>query len=483
METNYNYDIKTYYTNVSLNAEGAERELYSRITKRDIFGALDLMDDNKREVEEAIREYNPQLHKVMKRPNKHRDNDEPYITEKLPRTRQRYINEIELFFLLGKPIVWKKKDGDDECYKLFTRFLNKHRFNAKIRMVKRLAGSETESALIFHLTRGRDDELNVKSFVAARSRGHRLRPMFDQFGDMIAFSYTYRLRQDGRNVLHADIFTKDFFFYCEKTKEGWSIETFQNPIGKIPVLYFHQQKAWDGVMPRLDREEMLDSKLGDTNNYFADPMAAATADVIQSMAEPDKPGRLVQLVGANSKFEYINPPQNSTTRQDESISLQKSALFDTFTPDFSYENLKGMGTLSGAALKNALTLGYIKRDTLKDHYEEMIDRTRSVIIEILKLENPTLAKKFDELVLEFEFSEPFEEDKEKRWNAIATLRGNNLVSLETAVRMLALTENPDEEIDRIRMELMELEFEKNLAQNGDTPPPSEEQQTEEGGAQ
>ena len=37
-------------------------------------------------------------HEVNKRPNKHRKNQEPYITEKLPRGRQAYINEVELFF-------------------------------------------------------------------------------------------------------------------------------------------------------------------------------------------------------------------------------------------------------------------------------------------------------------------------------------------------------------------------------------------------
>lgn len=469
MEKDYVYDLKTLFKNVVLNAEGAEQELYAKINERDIVGAISLMDNNTKEVDKAIKEYNPEMHDVMKRPNKYREKDEPYITEKLPRTRQRYINEIELFFLLGKPIEWELKEGDDEAFKVFKRFLKSTRFDAKIRNVKRLAGSETESALIFHMAR-RGNEMIVKPFVASRSQGHQLRPMFDQYGDMLAFAYGYRLRQNGKNVTHWDIFTKDFMFYCYRDKEGWKIDTYRNPIGKIPVLYFHQPKAWDGVMPRLNREEMLDSKLGDTNNYFADPMAAATADVIQTMATPDKPGRLIQLTGVNSKFEYVDPPSNSTTRQDESQSLQKSALFDTFTPDFSYESIKGLGTLSGSAIKNALILGYIKRDNLKDHYEEMIDRTRSVIIEILKVQNATLAKKLDEMVVEFEFAEPFDEDRGKFWSEVATLRSAKLVSLETAVKMLALTEDPEKEIDRLRMEAMELEFIAKLAENGDVMP-------------
>ena len=43
--------------------------------------------------------------------------------------------------------------------------------------------------------------------------------------------------------------------------------------------YYSQPKAWDGAEPRLKREEILDSKVGDTNNYFADPIAVVTGRV------------------------------------------------------------------------------------------------------------------------------------------------------------------------------------------------------------
>lgn len=170
-------------------------------------------------------------------------------------------------------------------------------------------------------------------------------------------------------------------------------------------------KAWDGVEPRLSREEDIDSKIGDTNNYFADPIALATADVVQSMFDPYTPAKLLQATGQNSKFEYVNPPQSSELRRSEKDDLKESILFDTFTPDLSFENLRGMGTLSGVAIRNSMALGYMKRANRMEIYEELIDREKNVILAVLKFLHPDMAARLDTLKIGFEFGEPFMDEE------------------------------------------------------------------------
>lgn len=339
--TNYLQQLVTFFRNLSLNSVGVNRSLYQLLQDHDINKALDMMQNNDKDVDEAIREYNPQTHAVMRRPNKYREKNEPYITEKLPRCRQRYINEIELFFLLGKPVTWKKKEGDDEVYQLFMDFLKDQHFNSRIRQAKRLAGAETESAMMFHIYRDDNSgERRIKSLVLARSKGYKLRPLIDQYDNMVAFAYGYRLREGGRDVEHWDFQTADALIYTKKSRVGWDVEIYPNPTGKINLVYFKQPKAWDGAEPRIHREEMLDSTTGDTNNYFSDPIATATADVIDSMVDPAKPGKLIQLAGEKSRFEYVNPPQASQTRDAEKKDLHDSILFDTMTPDFDVEDAR-----------------------------------------------------------------------------------------------------------------------------------------------
>lgn len=479
METNYINKIETQFRYLTLNSEGVVREVYSKIGKRDIFGVLDMMENNDKEVDNAIREYNVQTHKVLGRPNKPRKNMPAYVTEKLPRNKQQYINETELFFLLGKPLKWKMIDGDAEVYQSYLRFWRRYRLDSMLRKAKRLAGAETECAIVFHLSHNKNADgvaqIVVKPFVAARSTGYRLRPLFDQYGALVTLAYTYRVREGEKNTLHCDILTADMIFYCTKGTQGWEIEAYDNPTRKINAVYFRQPKAWDGAVARIDREERLDSKVADTNNYFADPKAAATADVIANISDPEIAGNMVQLTGSGSKFEYINPPQNSATRQDEKSDLIRSIYFDTFTPDLSYDSLKGLGTLSGAAMQKALTLGYMKRDIRKEQYGELVDRMRSVIFGIMKLTDEKLTSKIDDTQIEAEFQDPFATNMDN-WDAIIKLYGAGLCSIESAVKALGFVDNVDEEIDRIKAHAMELQYEANRAK-------SDSQQSEEGGAQ
>ena len=469
-------NVMTQFRNVVLNATGVRRDFYKLIADKDISKAISLMQDRTTEVDEALREYNPQTHRVMRRPNKVRKGMMPYITEKLPRTRQRYINEVELFFLLGSPIIWKKKDGDDDAYELFKKFIDEKYINTKLRELKRIGGSETEGSLIFRLYKDDNNEMQCDVFIAARSTGYKIRPLFDQYGNLVAHAYGYYSKESTGNVEHWDIQTNENTFVCTKERMGWNVESFPNFTGKINVLYTKQNKAWDGVEPRLDREEHLDSKVGDTNNYFADPIAAATADVVQMMTknnQSERIGQLIQLQGKDSEFRYVNPPQNSEARRDEKNDLRESILFDTFTPDFSVEKMKGFGTLSGVAIKNAMVLGYIKRAWNIDKWGEYVMRMKNIIISILGELHPEMKAKLDKLEIEFEFGEPFSSDKYDLWNAIANLYKSGLLSLEEAVNMLALTKAPEEEIERLKAAQQE-------AMMGDMQPIPEEGTNEDG---
>lgn len=447
---NYLQQVFDYFRNLALNSAGAERTLYELIQDKDIARAIELMRNRDAEVDAALKEYNTQTHDIMSRPNKSRKNAQAYTTEKLPRARQRYINEVELFFLFGNPVKWRYIAGDKGCYELFTSFLKNQRFDSNMRKTKRLAGAETESAKLYHIFRDEDaNKREVRTVILARSTGYRLRPLFDQYGKLVAFGYGYKLKENGRTVEHWDIQTPEILAYSKRTALGWQVETFKNPTGKINVLYYQQPKAWAGAEHRLNREEMLDSKVADTNNYFADPIATATGDVIDNLTDPNKPGKLIHLIGNDSKFEYVNPPQNSESRKEEHLSLEKSILFDTFTPDLSFENLKGFGTVSGSAIKNAMILGYIKRDNLKEIYDEMLSREKHVIISILKYLYPEKASSLDSLEIGYDFQEPFASDRQSEVDIIMKLYQAGLMSLEEAVTGLSLTDSPQDEIKRI----------------------------------
>lgn len=462
-------NIINYLQNAIKNGLGVERDLYQLIQDRDISRVQSLLQNRDIEVAEALKEYDPSQHDVMFRRDKPRKGKEPYKVQKLPRSWQRYINEIALFFLLAKPIVWRslndieiveengqKKQKPDEAFEAFKDFIKETRFNSTMRQAKRKAGAETESAKIYHIYQD-NGKPKVKVMVISKSEGFTLRPLFDQYKNMIAFGYGYFLKEGSSTVEHFDILTDNMIYRCKKDKIGWNVEAVTNPTGKINAIYYKQPKEWEGGEQRISRDEWVDSKTGDVNEYFADPIAAATADVLQSLADPESFSKVIQLQGKGSKFEYVAPPTAPEMKDSEKKVLRESIHQDTFTPDFSFEAMIGRGDLSGDAIKRAMILGYIKRDNRLEIYDELVDREKNLIISIMKTTTHIhLKSKLDNLNIEHSFTEPFDEDTQGRWASIGRLYTDGVISLETAVKEIGISD-PISEVDRIHRDKLRSE--------------------------
>ncbi len=447
-------DILGYLQNSIKNGVGIERNLLELIRDGDIEKAKQLFQDRDSEVLRTIEEYDVNLHKVMFRRDKPRKGKAPYIVQKLPRSWQRYINEVALFFLLAKPIIWKEINPSEEteiAFKAYEKFLEDTRFYVTMRNGKRLAGAETESAKVYHVYQDAGMP-KVKVMVISKSQGYTLRPMFDQFKNMIAFGYGYFLNEGGKTVEHFDILTAEIIYRCKKSGIGWEVKTVINPIGKIPAIYYKQPKEWEGVERRIERDEEVDSKTGDTNNYFADPIAKVSVDVIKNIPKGEDTGKLVQMAGKDSVFEYVSPPTATEMKDGEKKVLRDSILMDTFTPDFTFENMKGTGTLSGVAIKRALILGYMKRDNRMEIYDELVDREKNLILAIMaNVTHIYIRDAILKLNISHEFAEPFDDDTSAKWSAIGKAYTDGIISLETSVELMGVA-NPVEEIEKIKAE-------------------------------
>lgn len=445
-------DIYTVIRNATLNSMGVERTLEQLLADKDIGRVKEILQNRDAIVEEAIKQYLPSQHRIHQRMDKARSSEENYRTEKLPRARQRYINEVELFFLLGNNIIWSLEDNTpNNGFAEYKDMLKSLRFDSIMRKAKRVAGAETEAAVLFHIYREDDFTPAVKPLVLSHSAGYTLRPLFDQYGNMLAFGYGYNLKENGKTVEHFDVQTATKMYNTKKTPSGWDVVEKPNPTGKINVVYIQQAVAWDGVQERCDREEHIDSKIADTNNYFADPMAVATADVIDSLADPERPGKLIQLYGEGSKFDYINPPMASDLQANEKAELNRSILFDSFTPDLSFEAMKGTGTLSGEAIRRAMALGYIKRANLEETYDVVVDRAKNIILAIMeKVTHVGMASALQQLVIKHKFAEPFNDDSAMLWANVGRAYNDGIISLEKAVQLIGLSNDPQEEIERIK---------------------------------
>lgn len=375
--------------------EGIKGIVIKKILSGNVDDAIALFENHTVDVDNAIREYNTKSHSIMFRQDKVRKDKSDYRTWKLPRNWQQYINEIELYFLLANGIKWEMLNDDQEdnsklqeAFNKFKKLLKKLHYDSRTREFKRLAGAETECAKLYAYYKD-EGEAKLRIVILARSKGYKLRPLFNIYGDLKAFAVGYDVKDADGNLIHRwDVYTSEMYYHCKQKELGsegteWAVKAEVNPFGKIPIIYARQKKAWDGAEERIERDEWLDSKNADCNEYFADPMLKMSKSVKNGLMGAKEVGKVIQVGNKDDVFEYVTPPDASDMKEKEKSLLKESILNSTFTPDLSYANVKGLGAISGEAITKANIIAYIKRLNGMEIYDELFERDASLIIEIM----------------------------------------------------------------------------------------------------
>lgn len=445
---------------------GRNQEFEQLLIAKDISAVKDRMISRFDSVIEALKEYETREHLVMKREDKIiTDKKGNFIRKepvwKLPIPYPVFINEIALVFLFGRPVKWMQlSDGTDDAFKAYQDFIKNTRFNAKIRQCKRLAGAETESALLFRVFKDDEGKPDCQLRVLARSKGDEIYTRFDQYENLIALAWGYYVRDTEEGATyHFDVFTSKTIYHCVKKALGWEVVEEINFIGKIPLIYFRQEKEWDGVEALIHREESIASRTADTNDYFADPIAIMAQDIIKNMPEKKEAAKLLitnDKEGVDKAAKYLTWDNAPQSKKDELEWLQTQILQKTFTPNITTDTLKSISQLSAKALRTVMMLADIKAAKRKETYDEMLDRTASLITAIIgNVLDVSLHSQCEELKVGHEFQEPFGEDIADDLNNIIRAVDAGILSTESAVELNPIVKDPNRESERLAAEAEE----------------------------
>lgn len=456
-------EIIRTFTNYLNSVTGRNKEFEDLIKAKDISRIKELFTTRETLVAEAMKEYNISLHEIMNRPDKILKNAKGERTGvlkrwKLPINYPQYINEIALVFLYGRPVKWSNmSEGTDEAFSAFQDLLKRTRFNSKIRQCKRLAGAETQSAMLFRVFRNKKGNPDCQIRVLAKSKGDEIYARWDIYGNLVSFAWGYHVKESSTQTsYHFDIFLPDVTYRCKRVLIGWEVTTEENPSGKIPVILFEQDKEWNGVEPLIAREEYIGSKTADTNDYFADPMFIVNADIIKNMPQKGDENKTLVSQGSDDVSKvahYLTWDNAPESKQKEIEWLQKHILSKTFTPNIDFENMKGLSNVSGKALKQMMLLADIKASKHKEIHDELLDRIGNLLIAIIgNVLDISLKKQCDKLVVEHEFQEPFGEDIKEAIENIVKSKDGDVLSREGAIELNPLVKDKKLELMRIEKE-------------------------------
>ena len=454
------------FTNYLNAVVGRNQEFDELIKAKDISRVKELFATREALTAEAMKEYDPKQHEIMNRADKILKNPKgerkgTLKRWKLPINYPQYINEISVVFIYGRPVKWtNQSEGTDNAFKAFQDLIKRTRFDSKVRQCKRLAGAETQSAMLFRVFRNNENKPDCQIRVLAKSKGDEIYARWDMYENLVSFAWGYYVKDSSTSTsYHFDIFTPDVIYRCKRVLTGWEVVEEANPIGKIPVILFQQDKEWKGVEPLIEREEYIGSRTADTNDYFADPMFVVNSEIIKNMPEKGDENKTLISKGSDDVSKvahYLTWDSAPESKQKEIEWLQKHILTKTFTPNIDFENMKGLSNVSGKALKQMMLLADIKASKHKEVHDELLDRTGNLIISIIaNVLNIALRGECSKLVVGHEFQEPFGEDIKETIENIAKAKDYDMLSTEGAVELNPLVKDKEQELKRIEKEAAE----------------------------
>lgn len=449
-------------------------ELSEFLALTDKFGDLKkkiVADTTARDTFIYLGQYDPLLHDVMltaKRPDKQVETDNGTSTvsvARLPIAYQKKIVLTRATFLCGNPveiIAQANQQIEEDMLAVLKRTWDDNKLDYESKRLAKHMMSETEVAEVWYadpIENGywKDTANDLPSVkyrlrmkIIAPSLGDTLYPIFDNKGDMIAFARGYKLHENEKDVEHFDIYTETKIMKgVQITVDTWEVTTEVNPLGKIPVIYYSQpHPEWYDVEKLIERTETLHSNHADTNDYFGSPMVFVQGDVT-GFAKKGESGKV--LIGKNgATANYLSWDSSPASIKLESDTLDDYIHYMTGTPKISFENLKGIGAVSGIALKLMFMDAHMYAADKEEDFGKGIQRRLNFLKTALAKINTTL-EAATSMSIKPKFTYYLPQNVEE---TISTLMqatgGKQILSVESAVEQNPLVVDKDEELTRLQ---------------------------------
>lgn len=424
------------------------------------------VDDSK--INDYLKEYQPETHKVAGRPDKIitiDDKTKSVPVAKLPIPMQKKIVQLSAAFLCANPVQISAtpKPGNQEYAQAgIVKTWTDCKLDYKTLQLAEILMSETEVAELWYLEAASSDYWDDTPFagaanklrmrILANSLGDTLYPSFNAAGDMNAFGRAYFIKTDYGTVQHFDLFTDDKIYLAVNNGTVWTVTGKENPIGKIPVIYYRQARPeWMDVQALIDRFEMSISRHGDANDYFGAPTVTVSGE-IEGFAEKGEDGKVLQLKnGAEAKYLTWDQSPESVKLEQENL---RSLIYDmTDTPDISFQQMKGLGTYSGFAIKMLFTSAHLKAGRKEggvfgESIQRRLNFIKAAITKVIKASLKDAMSMEVKPVFTYFLPQDIQADVETLVSAVS----GGVISQETAVKRNPLVENAEQEMKLIKGE-------------------------------
>lgn len=374
-------------------------------------------------------------------------------------------------FEMGEPITLIA-DDKNELFDSVRTTWKLNRLDNKLQEALKKKKSELESCIIFHIedipsNKGwitklfTNEKKRIKSNIKTNKDG-RMYPIFDAFGNMIQFVWRFTTKVENNEVDNIWIYTdKDRIVITNETARTYSVvETKPHGFDRIPVVYLTQETPeWEDVKSLIDRFEVALSKLGGSNDYAGYPLLKLYGEVL-SMPDRNDDGKTLrfpmkEVDDTSGKTIHGDAEFLTANNAAESVELELEKLYSLIhamssTPDIAFENLKGLGAMSGIALKLMFLDAIIKAKMNEGENRTMIERCLNIIASGVKTTINTKLSKQD-LLVSVQFNSILPNDLKEAVEIATTAVQGGVMSKETAINYLDMVEDKEKEVKEVKI--------------------------------
>lgn len=389
-------------------------------------------------------------------------------TEKVARIRialQKLIIKRAVSFCFGNPVEWNctpENENQQLVMKAFNKILTGAKVNSLNRKIARAIFAFKEAAELWfpvevdkpHTKYGFPCKYKLRCAILSPMLGDTLYPYYDESGDMVAFSRSFsRKDSSGTSYNYFETYTDEEHWLWVNSEEGMKpVEGYPKPIGigKIPVVFGHQEQyETEDVDTLIDRLETLLSNFADTNDYHASPKIFVKGE-LKGFSRKGETGSIIEGEdGSDAKYlAWQNAP--------ESVKLEIETLLKliytlTQTPDISFDSVKGIGSISGVALKLLFMDAHLKVQDKKEIFDDYLPRRANIIKAYIGQFNTKLEEDAENLDIEPEITPYMIVDDLSELNYWMTANGNKpVISQEESVEKAHLSNNPEATMQKLR---------------------------------
>lgn len=346
------------------------------------------------------------------------------------------------------------------------RLWKQNRIDSILQKLVKMQKSQLQAAILFYIEDLKPDNLinrilginsnkDIKNKILDNKKGE-MTPYFDAFGDMKLFLWEFTTKDGDKDINNAWIYDEKFV-YKWSDKEPVTNKAVHG-FSKIPVVYIEQQNPeWFIAQAMIDRLEVSLSKLGASNDYSAYPILKLYGEV-NGLPDKDDDGkalRLEQKVTEDGKTvsadaEFLTQSNATDSIKLELEKLEKFIYSLTSTPDISFESVKGLGSISGIAIKLMFMDAILKAKMNEGDNRTMIERIINVYISgIITTTGTGLKSIASKTVFSVQFNSILPDDLKETVSVLSEGKTSGLISQKTGVKILGLTEDDDQEIEDI----------------------------------